>query len=170
MRLARYDEIEKSRYEDYIAEWEAGGGRIVPSASDPKGRGFEEMLAKWRVDESDEAFAQGFVPSTLHFLEDADGRLLGAIHFRHVLNPRLEANGGHIGYGVRPSERRRGYASLMLRMLLEGLRAGGPDRVLLTCDEGNVASARTIEGCGGVLAERALFEGAWTRKYWISLR
>jgi len=169
MKLIRYDEVEAARYEEYIAEWEAAGGKIVPSAADRKGRSFAEMEAAWKGGESEEAFAKGLVPATLYFLEGEEGRLLGAIHFRHVLNPRLEASGGHIGYGVRPSERRKGYASFMLGELLGALSGRGLEKVLLSCDEDNLGSRKTIEGRGGVLAEKALFEGVWIRKYWIEL-
>jgi predicted acetyltransferase len=167
--LVRYDAVTESSYADYIAEWEAAGQAIVPSAANLKGRPFHEIVAKWRADETDEPRKSGFVPSTLYFLVSTDSRILGAIHFRHELNDRLRQNGGHIGYGVRPSERRKGYATLMLGKLITLLRARNLEKVLITCDEDNPASARTIEAAGGLLEDKVPFEGKMTRRYWVRL-
>ena len=165
--LVRYDAVSESEFSSYTDEWEASGEVIVPSSADRKGRGFKEMRVKWAADETDQAFASGFVPSTLFFLTGPGGRILGAIHLRHVLNDRLRLHGGHIGYGIRPSERRKGYGALMLGRLLDLVKARGWDRVLLTCDEDNLGSRKTIEKAGGVLEDRGEFEGAMTRRYWI---
>jgi len=167
--LVRYDAVSEGEFSAYMDEWDASGERITPSATDRKGRGFEEMRRKWAAGEA-EPYTPGLVPATLFFLTGPEGRILGAIHLRHDLNDRLRLNGGHIGYGIRPSERRKGYGSLMLKKLLEALRAQGWDRVLLTCDEDNPGSRRIIETSGGVLADQVEFEGAMTRRYWIELR
>ncbi len=81
-----------------------------------------------------------------------DGCYLGSIQLRHRLNDFLADVGGHIGYGIRPSERRQGIAAMALRHVLgfAGDRIS-LDSVLITCDEGNVGSRRTIQSCGGVL-------------------
>src|SRR5690242_3199976 len=77
---------------------------------------------------------------------------LGRIAIRHRLTAQLRASGGHIGYDVRPSARRRGHATAMLRAALPVARALGVDSALVTCDAGNVASRRVIERNGGVPA------------------
>ena len=94
--------------------------------------------------------------------------IVGRVSVRHELTDWLLAYGGHIGYAVRPAYRRRGYASSILRQALELTDASGIERVLVTCDDGNVGSARTIEGAGGVL-ENVLPDGdqAPKRRYWI---
>jgi len=95
-----------------------------------------------------------------------DGRVLGGIALRHGSGDDL----GHIGYGVRPSARRRGLASWALgEMLREARATPGLDRVLILCEDGNAASARTIERHGGVLEEVRHFERFSMRRYWISL-
>ena len=95
-----------------------------------------------------------------------DGQVLGGIALRHKFDDDL----GHIGYGVRPSARRRGLASWALgEMLAEARAALGLDRVLIPCLADNVASVRTIEGKGGVLEGIRDTEHGPVRRYWIAL-
>jgi predicted acetyltransferase len=169
MRLIRYDSVNEAEYMDYAREWESSGETIVPGSSDRKGRTFGEMLSWWGEDSGKGRYSVGKVPSTQYFLVDDSGRVLGAIAFRHSLNERLFLHGGHIGYGVRPTERRRGYCSAMLALLLESMRDGGPERVLLTCDDDNPGSYRSIEKNGGVLENKVVFEGRLSRRYWIDI-
>src|SRR4051812_35507655 len=93
-----------------------------------------------------------------------DGRVLGGIALRHGLDERSGVV-GQIGYGIRPSARRRGVATWALGRMLVLAQGLGLDRVLIVCEEGNTASARTIERNGGVL-EAA--DGS-SRRYWIGL-
>ncbi|MFE0602367.1 GNAT family N-acetyltransferase [Streptomyces sp. NPDC058892] len=98
-----------------------------------------------------------------------DDTYLGAIDLRHYLNGFLLDAGGHIGYGIRPSARRRGLATWALTAVLHEARVLGMDRVLLTCDPGNTGSVRTIERGGGVLEDvRETLIGP-KRRYWITL-
>ncbi len=167
MQLVKYSEITEDQYEDYIGEWEASGETIVPSASRKNNNSFKELRDAWNLYETDIMYAKGFVPATLYFYLDDENRIMGAIHLRHDINKRLRENGGHIGYGVRPSERKKGYASRMLSDLLKMIWQEGYEKVLITCDENNIASAGTIEKNGGVLWDRPLFEGTMTRRYWL---
>ncbi len=101
----------------------------------------------------------------------SDGRIVGIIDFRHSLDhPILAMWGGHIGYCVRPSERRKGYAKEMLRLDLEHCKAYGLDRVLVTCDAGNTASERTILANGGVFEKEVQVDGETVRRFWIELK
>jgi predicted acetyltransferase len=95
-----------------------------------------------------------------------DDRVLGAIALRHELNDRLMQL-GHIGYGIRPSARRRGLATWALGRMLGEARLLGLDRVLIVCEAGNVASAKTIERHGGVLEDIRDTEHGPMRRYWI---
>jgi predicted acetyltransferase len=95
-----------------------------------------------------------------------DDRVLGAIALRHELNDRLMQL-GHIGYGIRPSARRRGLATWALGQMLEEARVLGLDRVLIICEAGNTASARTIGHHGGVLEDIRDTEHGPMRRYWI---
>jgi predicted acetyltransferase len=113
----------------------------------------------------------GFVPNSVFFLldEEAD-RLLGAVDIRHYLNEVLLKEGGHIGDGVRPTERRKGYASEMIRLALAECQKLGIDRVLIVCDRDNVGSARSIVKNGGVLENELVKpDGTIMQRYWITL-
>jgi len=97
-------------------------------------------------------------------------RILGSISCRHRLNDFLLNVGGHIGYGVRPSARRRGVATAALRLALEQAKSLGLQRALVTCKNDNIASARTIERNGGVLEDtRETPDHGTVRRYWIDL-
>jgi predicted acetyltransferase len=96
-----------------------------------------------------------------------DGAVLGGIALRHRLDERI----GHIGYGIRPSARRRGVAGWALGAMLDQARATLSDeRVLLLCETGNLASARTIERNGGVPEDGLDCGCGPLRRYWITLR
>jgi len=131
--------------------------------------GFAAWVERLRL-QSDESFeiAPDRVHATYWWIVE-DGNYLGAITLRHALTDRLLEGGGHIGYGVRPSARGRGLAAWALGQVAEIARARGMDRVLITCDEDNKASAKTIERNGGVLEDiRQTWLGT-TRRYWIAL-
>jgi len=95
----------------------------------------------------------GYVPSTTLWLVDGEA-YLGRIAIRHRLTPQLREVGGHIGYDVRPSARRLGHATAMLRGALPVARALGIESTLVTCDVDNVASRKVIEGNGGILEDQ----------------
>ena len=112
----------------------------------------------------------GHMPSTF-LLAFVGERIVGRVSLRHALNPFLERVGGHIGYVVVPEFRRRGYATEILR---QALRIAGHDfgirRVLVTCDDDNVGSIKTIEKNGGVLENVVDGPDLGTpkRRYWIT--
>lgn len=112
----------------------------------------------------------GRVPDT-HYFGFVDGEIVGRLSIRHELNEFLERLGGHIGYGVVPEFRRRGYARRMLELSLPLARGLGFTKVLLTCADDNIGSIRTIESCGGDLQDK-VDAGAGQplrRRYWIQL-
>jgi len=98
-----------------------------------------------------------------------DDTYLGAISLRHTLNDFLLQAGGHIGYGVRPTARRRGLATGALRAALPEARSLRLTRVLITCNDDNLGSARIIENSGGVLEDVRETDLGHTRRYWLTL-
>jgi predicted acetyltransferase/predicted lactoylglutathione lyase len=95
---------------------------------------------------------KGWVPATF-LVAEVDGQIVGRVSIRHQLNPYLADVAGHIGIGVRPDFRRRGYATAILRQSLAVAASTGLTRLLVTCDANNVGSINVIENCGGVLED-----------------
>lgn len=115
--------------------------------------------------------AENRVPDSVFFLLDEErNRLLGAVNIRHYLNDALLKEGGHIGDGIRPSERRKGYATAMIRLALVECKKLGIDKVLMTCSKENIGSVRSIVKNGGVLENEFInSDGDVEQRYWISI-
>ncbi|SDS22338.1 GNAT family N-acetyltransferase [Actinoplanes derwentensis] len=128
--------------------------------------GFAAWVARLRAAEV--SVPDGWVRCSFRWIVEGD-RYLGAIALRHELNDFLLDAGGHIGYGIRPSERKRGLATWALAEVLPLARELGLDRVLITCDDDNPASARVIERHGGVLEDVRDTTLGIVRRYWITL-
>ena len=130
-------------------------------------RDFDHYLEHLELKEE----TDGKVPDSVFFLLDEErDRLLGAVDIRHYLNDVLLREGGHIGDGIRPGERRKGYGTEIVRLALIECEKLGIDRVLMTCDRDNVGSAKTIINNGGVLENEIVnSEGVIEQRYWITL-
>ena len=112
----------------------------------------------------------GLVPDSTYFCLDRDkDRMVGAVNIRHYLNDYLLACGGHIGDGIRPSERRKGYGTAMMGLALEECRKLGIEKVLMVCNKENTGSAKSIRNNGGVLENEINVEGETVQRYWIQL-
>lgn len=133
----------------------------------PDGMAWKEYLARLEAHRCGQQLPPGRVPATF-LVAEVSGLIVGRTSIRHELNDGLLREGGHIGFGVLPSHRRRGHATEILRQSLVVARAIGVDRVLVTCDAHNVASAKTIERCGGTLGSVVATERRPAkRRYWI---
>ena len=163
----------------YIPQYEAYRREFLDFGGSMDGAGSLRRLESGRawLDEVErfsrpETVPEGKVVSTQFILvREADDRLLGMLQLRHDLNDYLRRIAGHIGYSVRPSERRRGYAKRMLAMALDEARKLGLERVMISCSVENEASRRTILSNGGVFESTVLDEtdGELLERYWIEL-
>ena len=128
---------------------------------------FEYYLSNLEINEpTDEK-----VPDSVYFLLDVERNiLLGAVNIRHYLNDYLLQFGGHIGDGIRPSERRKGFATEMIRLSLIECKKLGIQRVLMVCDKTNVGSIKSIIKNGGALENEFVDkDGKTYQRYWIEL-
>lgn len=130
---------------------------------------FEEWHAALLANLSEDTVGEGLVPATTLLAVDEKNQLLGMIDIRHRLNDYLMKFGGHIGYSVAKAQRRKGVATTMLSLALDQCRKLGLSKVLITCDQDNLGSAKTILHNGGVLENEVIEEHRVIERYWIDL-
>ena len=168
LKLVKLCEKYRAQLIDMMDEWAATGEKIIPSAIRKNDwHDFESYLAGL-----DTAPKPPLVPdSTFFCLDEERGIFVGAVNIRHYLSDALLKSGGHIGDGVRPSERRRSVATAMIGLALDECRRLGIDRVLMVCDRDNIGSAKIIINNGGVLENEVENEqdGRIIQRYWIEL-
>lgn len=168
LHLVKLEPRYRRHLTEMMDEWYAAGEKIVPySIRRSDYRDFDNYLAN--LDQKTPKV--GLVPDSTFFCLDEDRDLfVGAVNIRHYLNAQLLMNGGHIGDGVRPLERRKGIATKMIALALEECRKLGIERVLMVCDKDNIASAKSIQRNGGVLENEIETDGVTEQRYWIDLQ
>lgn len=168
LTLVRPSKKYRTHLNDMMEEWTRTNEEIVPySIRRIDYRDFDRYLQGF---EEEQKGLPGFVPATTFFAFDTERNIfVGAVNIRHRLNEALLLNGGHIGDGVRPSERRKGYATKMIALALEECRKLKLDSVLMVCDKQNIGSAKSIVKNGGILENEIEVGGNIEQRYWISL-
>lgn len=161
----------KDSYLHAIEEADKDTNPFLTTIAGPKhNQSFEEFL-KEKIDQANGMhLPEGWVPATELWLVDNE-EFIGTVNIRHFLTEHLLRIGGHIGYWIRPTKRRIGYGKKILQLALAEAKRLGISKVLVTCDDTNIASAKIIEANGGVL-ENAVEVGEGhpkKRRYWISL-
>lgn len=130
---------------------------------------FDKWLKKVKED-LEEQQQDGKVPATLFLIvRKQDNKVVGMLQIRHKLNEYLLTRGGHIGYGIRPTQRRKGYMKEGLRLALEECKKLNIDKALVTCNKENIGSAKTIKANGGVLENEVEEDGKIVQRYWITI-
>lgn len=147
-----------------------GHQRYVDLNLDDLAAHFDAHVRAWLRRET-LASQAGWVTESIFWLVEAD-EFLGRIAIRHKLTPVLRQYGGHIGYEVRPSRRREGNGTEMLRLALVEAKARGINPVMLTCDETNIGSRKVIEANNGALQDTVSldFHPVPVMRWWITIR
>jgi predicted acetyltransferase len=163
------DEYREEWY-SIIREIESVNEKMTPFALKGETNDFNEFLKTAKLNSQGIDLPKNKVPADIFFLvNNKDYRILGAINIRYILNDYLYNYGGNIGYGIRPTERRKGYASKMLSLALDVCRERCLDKVLITCNKSNIGSSRTILKNGGILENEVLENSELIQRYWIIL-
>jgi len=129
--------------------------------------GYEEWLDEIRYLEFNSDSSK--VSASTFFMVDDNDFIIGMVNIRHTLNDKLLFHGGNIGYSIRPTKRGNGYAKIALFLALKECFSLGLTRVLITAEDNNVPSYRTIEALGGVMENKVLDDGKYFRRYWIDV-
>ncbi len=150
---------------DMLDEWYSTGEKIIPySIRRLDYHDFENYCANMEIKDT----RGGLVPDSTFFCLDTDRNIMvGAVNIRHFLNESLLLNGGHIGDGVVPSERRKGVATAMIGLALKECKKLGIEKVLMVCDKNNIGSAKSIINNGGILENEIFVNGVTEQRYWI---
>ncbi|MDO5156529.1 MAG: GNAT family N-acetyltransferase [Eubacteriales bacterium] len=167
LKLVKVSLDYKKQIFDMLDEWYSSGEKIVPYAIRKTDyHDFDKYCEGIEVKDASE----GKVPDSTYFCLDVDRDIMvGAVNIRHYLDEALLLNGGHIGDGVVPSERRKGIATAMIGLALKECKKLKIDRVLMVCDKNNIGSAKSIMNNGGVLENEILVNGIVEQRYWIEI-
>lgn len=170
--LAKPDLYFFDRYNEMMTEWQASGTQIAPWFLNEMFENLEDFAEFIRMLDNCERgnLDERYSSTTSYFVTDENGRLIGAASLRHYLTAAGFSTWGHISYGVRPCERRKGCATQMLKMVLAEAMVMKIQSVLLGCHSSNIGSAKVIESCGGVLENIVPDpddKGETIRRYWI---
>ncbi|MDH6364122.1 putative acetyltransferase [Enterococcus sp. PF1-24] len=129
-----------------------------------------DWLAAVEKNRNKETLTAGLIPAEQYIAMDSN-KIIGILQLRLELNDYLLDFGGHIGYAIRPTERQKGYGTQMLTLALKKAKTKQMNKILITCDDKNLASAKVIEKIGGILEDKRFLEdeNIIIRRYWIDL-
>ena len=160
----------QEEYLDFYNEWKDSGETMIPWVISKNPANFPAMVQELLDAHNGINIPETWVPDSTYWLVTDENKIVGAVNIRHSLTEHLFNAGGHIGYGIRPSERRKGYATKLLELSLEKTKKLNITRALVVCDAVNTASEKTILHNGGVRDDDFIEEdGNVVRRFWIEL-
>ncbi|MGF2621922.1 GNAT family N-acetyltransferase [Bacillus cereus] len=160
----------QEEYLDFYNEWKDSGETMIPWVITKDPSNFPAMVQELLDAHNGINVPESWVPDSTYWLVTDHNRIIGAVNIRHSLTEHLFNAGGHIGYGIRPSERRKGYATKLLALSLEKAKELNITKALVVCDEVNTASEKTILHNGGLRDDDFIEEdGNVVRRFWIEL-
>jgi predicted acetyltransferase len=161
----------RESYTGLLREFVSRGEKLIPFVLEFPHDDFDGLLRRFQEVKAGIGLPDGFVPHSTYWLVRNGEQVLGVSNLRHRLTPKLQQEGGHIGYGVRPSERQKGYGTRLLSETLVVAKAHGISRVLITCAKTNLGSVQIILRNGGVFDSEEFLpaRGEVVQRYWIDL-
>ena len=160
----------ENEYLSFYQEWVHSGETMIPWVISKDPSDFPQMVEFLLRSAQEDGVPEGLVPASTFWLVNHERRVLGAVNIRHRLTEHLFNAGGHIGYGIRPSQRRKGYATELLRLSLERAKDFGIKRALIVCNETNRGSEKVIRNNGGIPDQSYVDEnGNVILRFWIDL-
>lgn len=167
LKLVKASEQYRVQITDMLEEWFSTGEKIIPNSI----RRIDYHDFKYYCDNLEiKDTSLGLVPDSTFFCFDEERNIVvGAVNIRHYLSEHLLNFGGHIGDGVRPSERRKGIATQMIALALAECKNLGINKVLMVCNKENIGSAKSIINNGGILENEIYSDGEVLQRYWIDL-
>jgi len=159
----------KDSYLSHVEEFRQRGDWPIPFVLKFPTDDFPAFLERLQKCALGSEVAQGYAPHETFWLVEDGANVVGVSNLRLQLNDNLRKDGGHIGYGIRPSARRRGLATLILKETLRKARERGITRALVTAEKGNIGSIKTILKNGGVFDSEELLPGYHDvmQRFWI---
>lgn len=167
MRLVKptkkYEKSWKEALQEFEVEEQRGFWNVPEKPTD-----LDEYIKRTKAHSKGKNLPDYWVPADTYWLIDKD-QVVGHVNVRHKLTEKLKKVGGHIGYAIRPSARKKGYGRKILELALPKAKEVGLQKVLVTCDDSNVASQKIIERSKGQLQDIIEVDGEKVRRYWIEL-
>ena len=170
LKLIKPDKYLFKRIKDYRSEYFNYGEKHINGSC---GLAHYDDLDEWLnlvlSIEKDKLSRDKVHATTFFSVREEDNRLIGSIQIRHTLTDNLKRYGGHIGYGIRPSERMKGYGTEQLRLVLDVAKEMNIPKVMISCDKSNIGSAKVIKNNNGILVKEDLHNNEIVQIYWIDL-
>jgi predicted acetyltransferase len=171
LRLTKPSMDLEDEYLSFYKEWIDTGEDMYPWVIEKDPSNFMEMVQFLTDNENGKNLPNGWVPDSTYWLINEDKRILGVVNIRHQLSVYLLSCGGHIGYGIRPSERRKGFATELLALSLQKAKELSISKALIICDQTNMGSVRTIIKNGGIPDTDFIEDdGSVMKRFWIEIK
>jgi len=158
----------KSAYLEMVNEWVLAKEKLVPFSLEYDTSDFKKFIEMNQLAEI--VAAEGFVCHSTFWLLNDKHTIVGTSNIRHSLTDKLLIQNGHIGYGIRPSQRKKGFATNILELSLREAKRLGIKKALLTCDKDNIGSKKVIQKNGGQFRREEIVEGKLSLSFWIDIK
>ncbi len=157
----------KNSFHEFYLNYKSSGEDLVPFVIKFYKDNINEYIDILDGFTKGENVPKEFVPTTTFWLINNSNEVLGVVNIRHYLNEKMLLSGGHIGYGIAPKYRRKGYGTIILKLALQKAKELDIKKCLVVCDKENVASQKIIQNNNGILESEEYVDNGYICRYWI---